>query len=48
MNYAEIERIVFAVRTFYVGLFVLGESFSSCWRHAAELGRGCVMQENAS
>jgi hypothetical protein len=45
MNYTETERIVFAVRAFYVGLCVLGESFSSCWRHAAELALGCVMQE---
>jgi len=48
MNYREIELIVVAVRAFYVGLSVFGESFSSCCRHAAELALGCVMQENAS
>jgi hypothetical protein len=48
MNYREIELIVVAVRAFYVGLCVLGESFSSWWRHAAELALGRVMQENAS
>ena len=48
MNYTETELIVFAVRAFYVGLCVLGEFFTSCWRHAAELALGCVMQENAS